>query len=135
MPPPFVIAKVSGLPWPHYRFKCENADAFRGAHDHAAVLARLAPETLERCWTHTVDWRRVAAVAVDAVSAGHDFPSEDAFRALGRSLGEHLYWLFAEPIFVSGDRLGNGQHRVCAMKAQGVPLVPVENPAYEPDLT
>jgi hypothetical protein len=27
---------------------------------------------------------------------------------------------FREPIWVDGKRLGNGQHRVCAMKVSGV---------------
>ena len=79
-----------------------------------------------------MDWHRVAGRAVQVVEAGHNHPPDEVCREIGAELGWHLRYLFVEPIFVSGARLGNGQHRVCAMKAQGMPLVPVENPAYEP---
>ena len=82
-----------------------------------------------------VDWQKVAALAVEIATAGHDRPPEQALRALGEPLNEHLFWLFADPILLNGDQLGNGQHRVCAMKAQGVSQVPVENPDYDPDMT
>jgi hypothetical protein len=120
------------LPWPHLRFKCANAAAFRHTRDHGAVVAELSPTELAGCWTHTVDWARVAAAAVEVVHAGHDRPPQAVLERLGAPLNEHLFWLFAEPILLNGTELGNGQHRVCAMKAQGVPRVPVENPAYDP---
>ena len=37
---------------------------------------------------------------------------------------EMLWSFFAEPIFCSGNSLGNGQHRVCAMKLAKVPRCP-----------
>jgi hypothetical protein len=40
--------------------------------------------------------------------------------------GEALWSFFREPIFVSGDVLGNGQHRICAMKLARVPRCLIE---------
>jgi hypothetical protein len=90
------------LPWPHNPFKCANAGAFRDARDAAAVIAALTPEQLGACWTHTVDWHRVAGRAIQVVQAGHDHPSDAVYRELGSELGRHLHYLFVEPIFVSG---------------------------------
>jgi hypothetical protein len=130
--PRFLICEVSALPWPHLRFKCANATAFWGARDPAAVLDALSPAQLRACWTHTVDWRPIAELAVELVRAGHEHPSDLALRSLGTPKSWYLVELFSEPIFLNGDQLGNGQHRVCAMKAQGVPLIVIENQTYDP---
>jgi hypothetical protein len=47
-------------------------------------------------------------------------------RSLDPETGWAFWSFFREPIFVSGDRLGNGQHRVCALRLAGVERCPIE---------
>lgn len=142
------VVPVSTLPFPFHLFRCP----FEKRHRRALEIAGADPddyETPEQCSSafrifmtelgaevttcpyHVPDWMLAAERAIEAVvrdpfapGAGiqtHDLDEQTAWAA---------WEFFAEPIFVDGARLGNGQHRVCAMKCAGVPAAPIED--YQP---
>lgn len=80
-----------------------------------------------RCSFHKINWQPICRVAVAAVQSYADEAAalKWALQQLGGPCEQHeLRALLSEvPIrWVDGDsRLGNGQHRVCAMKEQHVP--------------
>ena len=87
---------------------------------------------VKSCEYHRPDWTKAAEVACSLVERGltgdmhaFDLASKEA------GLDECTRWaalsFLVEPIFVDGPRLGNGQHRVCAMKMAGVERCPIEN--------
>jgi hypothetical protein len=116
------IVDVGSLPWPHLLFKCRWRDRF--------VLASEAPAALTECPYPAIDWHAAAAAAVALVEAGDASTAAIARAARERKLdpdtSEALFNFFADPIFCSGESLGNGQHRVCAMKLAKVPRCPIE---------
>jgi len=136
------IVEVADLPWAHNPYKCAFADDFKATAPadidfddsreyFASFAAALPPEQVQTCRYHAANWH-VAAEA--AIRVWHDNAPDvdtEVERLLAAGESEDtveamcsFYW---EPIFVSGARLGNGQHRVCAMKLAGVPRCLIED--------
>lgn len=132
------VAAVADLPWPRSLHRCafaaeltrERAAAgpgrFTDDEAHAAasraasarLFARLGPADFARCAYHRGDWRRVAEAAVAVVEG-----DPDAGEGLGPDERVWLASLLEDPIEwdQGGLGLGNGQHRVCALRAAGAP--------------
>jgi hypothetical protein len=86
---------------------------------------------MHECEYHQPDWSLIAEIAVRAVESGASKAARlGEARGRDEALAEWVYWLFAHPIFVQygeeGHSLGNGLHRVCAMKAAGIERCPIE---------
>jgi hypothetical protein len=131
------VIAVADLPWPHFLFRCHFSALFVAAVPSAveddvraqyveACARDIPPWRLRRCEYHRPNWTWAAATAIACWETGDaDDALGDAAEA-GRRTGESddtilaMYSFFWEPIFISGTRLGNGQHRVCAMKLAGV---------------
>jgi hypothetical protein len=144
------VVSVESLPPPHWLWKqaCplrpeyeqivaetpEGPDRYRRAFER--FLAECG-ERMHECEYHEPDWSLIAGIAVEAVESGADDPLEEAERlAAAHGLSdewiEWLGWLLLDPVFTidRGRKLGNGLHRVCAMKAVGVKRCPIsEDPA------
>lgn len=133
---PMLVVAVADLPWPHDLFRCKQHDVFQTQapaglanaerQPHVERIARSFSEPqIRRCYYHRPNWHWVTRAAIGCFERGvQPGPGEcvDAARAAGegRDTGAALMWLFVDPIFVSGDQIGNGQHRVCGMKLAGV---------------
>jgi hypothetical protein len=136
------IVAVADLPWAHHPYKCAFADefgatvpgdvAFEDRPGYFAIFAgALSPERLQTCRYHLANWQLAADAAIHVWE--DDVPDVDAvvegLLAAGES--EHtvdaMCSFFWEPIFINGTLLGNGQHRVCAMKLAGVPRCLIED--------
>lgn len=140
------VVPVAGLPFPHHLFKCPLEEE----HKRMLVEAGGVPECrstaeerrrafelfvtrfsdrIDTCPYHQPDWRLAAEMASAAVDAtGQD---QDWFDVLETSgLDRETEWAVwesgYEPIWIDGDRLGNGQHRVCAMKVARTVRCPIE---------
>jgi hypothetical protein len=140
----FYIADLASVPWPHGIFRCRYtavfdavvgdipADRPESAQPLVENVARsLSPEQLSRCDYHRPDWIRAAKVAIDCWRACESGRRSDVGAALDRvAMSEDTRWaaesFFVEPIWIDGPLLGNGQHRVCAMKLAGVQSCVVE---------
>lgn len=139
------IAEVSKLPWPQGLFRCANTQAFEAAIPEAdkahaekcqlyveEVARSLSGIQLRRCPYHRPDWNLAARVAIDwwRRRRSEDHPSDFDPALAEVDLSAETKWaaesFFAEPIWINGPLLGNGQHRVCAMKLAGVPRCLVE---------
>ena len=138
------VVPVAGLPFPHHLFKCPleeehkrmlvNAGAAPGRHSTAEerrrafeLFAAGFSDRIATCPYHQPDWclaAELASAAVDATGQGWF----DVVETAGLdSEAEWAVWEFGtEPIWLDGDRLGNGQHRVCAMKVAGALRCPIE---------
>ena len=84
------------------------------------------------CYYHEPDWALATEVAIEAVKTRQDTDVETAValaeaREADEATAWAVYWLFAHPIFIDGRSLGNGQHRVCAMKVAGISRCPIED--------
>lgn len=137
------IVPVDDLPPPSHLFRCPfeqrhlqaltlaGADPDdwetpeQGAHAFELFVADLGAEIAE-CPYHLPDWRLAAERASNAVREDGSHSEVDL---LGLDVVTQwaAYDLFAEPIFISGDRLGNGQHRTCAMKCARAEVVPIQD--------
>lgn len=138
------VAEVSGLPWPHGLFRCSHARQFdaalRGIPGDPPEAAQrtvesaarsLSPDDLRGCDYHGPDWVLAARVAIDCWRSSSREDLADVGDAISRAgLSPQTQWaaesFFVEPIWINGQSLGNGQHRVCAMKLAGVDRCLVE---------
>lgn len=142
---------VSRLPWPHRLSKCHHfrrleaiektypEDWYAGQVAHAELFARLTPEDFAACPYHQGDWTAIAEAATELAAAELD--DDDERQRMANAM-EHLEerdreWaraLVQDPICWDDnhDSLTNGQHRTCALRAAGVPYLPVEG-RYLPD--
>jgi hypothetical protein len=130
---------VADLPWPHNLFRCGWAERFAAATDHldarselqaatADTARALSPDEVAACPVHQTDWKRAASIAVAVVEAGGDLDDLDrSVEGLEFDLVDAAASFFYHPIFLDGDGLGNGQHRVCAMKLGGAQRCPIED--------
>lgn len=148
------VMPVEELPCPHHLFKCDlesehraileavcggvdwpSADERRRAFD---LFAERFGDRIPACGYHEPDWHVAAAAAIKVAESGQAdgglFDYADVVEEAAKSNGvdpatEWALWSFFEhPIFLDGpDDLGNGQHRVCAMKIAGVFRCPVES--------
>ncbi|MFE2270725.1 hypothetical protein ACFXB4_15960 [Streptomyces lavendulae] len=136
---------VSQLPWPHRLSKCLHfprveaiektypEDWYAGQVAHAELFARLTPDDFAACPYHEGNWAAIAEAATEFAAAELD---DDAERGRAAYAMEHLNerdreWaraLVQDPICWDDnhDGLTNGQHRTCALRAAGVPYLPVE---------
>jgi hypothetical protein len=136
------VVPVSTLPFPFHLFRCpfeqrhlralelvgadqddwETPEQCAGACE--LFVADLGTD-MAACPYHLPDWKLAAQRAVEAVRLDGSH-AEVNLQGLNEQTEWAAYDLFAEPIFLTGDRLGNGQHRTCAMKCAGVAAVPIE---------
>jgi hypothetical protein len=139
------IADVSSLPWPHGLFRCPNtqllkastpgADAGDSEKCQAFVeegIRLLSEAQVRHCPYHRPDWTVAARLAIDwwRERGREDQLGDFALAVADARLSAATRWaaesFFAEPIWINGPLLGNGQHRVCAMKLASVPRCLVE---------
>ena len=138
------VAEVSRLPWPHGLFRSSHKPRFdKAAREHPddspaaeqrtveAVARSLSDDDLRRCDYHAPDWVLAAGVAIDCWRSSEDedlIGIGDAISHAGLLPPTQLAAesFFIEPIWINGASLGNGQHRVCAMKLAGVKRCLVE---------
>lgn len=139
------VVPVSELPFPFHLFRCpfveRHVDALHAVRtnpeeystpDQCARAFRLFVDDvgteIADCPYHLPDSHRAAQRALEAVRRD---PDGFDVSADTNGLDDETEWaaweFFAHPIFISGDRLGNGQHRVCAMKCAGVREIPIED--------
>jgi hypothetical protein len=123
------IVSVAVLPFAHAPFRCEAP--FSG--DDPRRTDGIIGDT-RLCSYHQPNWRRIADASVAARKQTGPWPTSDAllsalsFDGLSTSDREWLYWLIADPIVwrPGADRVTNGQHRICALRAADVPRVIVD---------
>jgi hypothetical protein len=138
------IADVASLPWPHGLFRCPHKHVFdasipdkdkdrrEDSQPHVeAVARRFSKAQVRRCPYHRPDWIIAAEVAITCWQEARRDDLSDVGEALSQvDLTEETRWaaesFFIEPIWIDGPSLGNGQHRVCAMKLAGVSRCLVE---------
>ncbi|MFF4448729.1 hypothetical protein [Streptomyces sp. NPDC001502] len=133
---------ASRLPWPHDLFKCpygERAKALaatypdgHGKTARAELFTRLDEQAFAACpYQQADDWRAIAEAVLTFARAEPDSDEQDRLyhathlsdrdRAWFRSLigGGHIWW------DTGRQNLTNGQHRLCALRAAGVAVIPV----------
>jgi hypothetical protein len=139
------IAEVSSLPWPNGLFRCPNAQLLKPSAPEGDAddvekcqafveegVRSLSQAQVRHCPYHRPDWKVAARLAIDWWrERGREGQPDDFVLALAENkLSAATRWaaesFFAEPIWINGPLLGNGQHRVCAMKLAGVPRCLVE---------
>jgi hypothetical protein len=153
---PMLVVPVADLPWAHHPFRCPYSREFNAAvprsrvphghgapewvpefseaarHIYIAAFARsLTEEQVRGCAYHRPNWLWAAAAAVACFERGIRPEPEEVVRE-ARAAGETdetaeaccSFWV--EPIFLNGPVLGNGQHRMCALKLAGVPRCLIE---------
>jgi hypothetical protein len=132
------IAEVAAMPWPFDLFNCdwrERAGSVEGLDlggcqaAMRSMVESLSPDEVSACSYHRPDWPLAADTAVALVERTGDLADDDlatAARSMDSETAWALYSFVGQPIIWNGgQRLGNGQHRVCAMKLQGVERCPV----------
>ncbi|MEU1628266.1 hypothetical protein ABZ746_23635 [Streptomyces sp. NPDC020096] len=131
------------LPWPHGLFKCPygpRAKRLAATYPkgnsqtaHAELFAQLRPQDFAACPYHQADdWAAIAKAVLAHARAereGDDERADQLYdaahlterdRAWFRSLiSGHIWWDTGQ------KHLTNGQHRLCALRAAGVDVVPV----------
>lgn len=136
---------VSQLPWPHRLSKCQyfpRVEAIEktypddwqaGQIAHAELFTRLTPEDFAACPYHKGNWAAIAEAATEYAAADPDDETERgraayAMKHLDERDREWARALVQDPICWDDnhDSLTNGQHRTCALRAAGVPHLPVE---------
>lgn len=141
--PVWRVVAVSSLPFPFHLFRCP----FEQRHLRALELVGADPDDWEtpeqcasafalftadlgtetaRCPYHLPVWKLAAQRAVEAVRPDGSHRAVDISGLDGETQWA-AYDLFVEPIFLTSDRLGNGQHRTCALKCADVPEVPIQD--------
>jgi hypothetical protein len=109
-----------------------DSDRPENSQPHVEAVARsFSKAQVGRCPYHRPDWNIAAEVAVTCWQEARGDYLSDVGEALSQvDLTEETRWaaesFFIEPIWINGPSLGNGQHRVCAMKLAGVPRCLVE---------
>lgn len=147
--PRWSIVPARALPYPFNLSRCRFADrhataleAVGSTPDECPTAAQCSSafdafieelaDLINACPFHQPDWRLAAERAIDAT---HKPDSGDLSQiAVDTSeLDDKTSWaawsFFSEPIWIDGDRIGNGQHRLCAMKCTDVSKLPIESPA------
>lgn len=137
---------VAELPWPWHPFKCRWEERFKQLVPHyddlddserarhfGAMIAGLSEQELGQCPYHVADWRLAAELAV-IFHRNEKSPAAQGFEREVRKLGggpaeiEAIRSLWEEPIsWTPGSPVvGNGQHRVCALKCAGAEIALVD---------
>jgi hypothetical protein len=145
----FNVAAVAEMPWAHNPYNCDHFPRWKALHDETepwldakererrasqALFTQLTKPEFAACHYHRMDWRRVCAIAVDALASDS---WDDWYAVTGGKLphlsdceNHALATLFRDPIRITGASISNGQHRICALRAQGVPRVVVNATSY-----
>ena len=142
------VVPVNALPFPFHLWKCPfeqrhlraletvgadpddyaNPEQCSNAFD--IFVADLGAEIVA-CPYHLPNWKLAAERAIEATTRDpHDAITKLAIEDLDNETEWAAWEFFAEPIRLDGNRLGNGQHRTCAMKCAGVLAAPIED--YRP---
>lgn len=138
----FVLIEPSHLPPPHNPSRCGHYERFKslavGPTRSDAIVAgtqfqdSLTSDDYRTCEYHQANWGDIVDVCVALLSQlGHE-PDLNVVleRLASSSLSEDdrlwAWSLFHDPIVIGGGEYTNGQHRGCALRASGAPLVPVE---------
>jgi hypothetical protein len=130
--PTWRVVDVNDLPWAHLPFKCRWKRDVAASHcdSFGDFIRSLTPAQIAECEYHVgTDWVIAAHVACELVEAGTTTPDDFSSAAAGHDActGWGIVSFRSHPIFLNGDELGNGQHRVCAMKLADVARCPIEN--------
>ncbi len=101
----------------------------------AEAFGELTTADFAACHYHWADWANIGAIALEVAES--DSEALEQIEGDERLDDEDRGWLaslFRDPIcWDDGDgSLTNGQHRLCALRAAGVPACPVEG-RYLPD--
>lgn len=142
---------LAALPWPHRQFTCEHRERIRaiaktypdddpaGGHTGQTATAEafdeLTAADFAACHYHRAGWANIGAIALEVVESGSEALEKiEGDERLGDEDRVWLASLFTDPICWDdgGGSLTNGQHRLCALRAAGVPACPVEG-RYLPD--
>jgi hypothetical protein len=140
------LVPVVALPYPFHLFRCRFVDrhlealaAVGASPDEFPTPAQCASafsafvrelsDEINDCPFHQPDWGLAAERAINATRQdGSDDLAQ--IRVDTSELDDETSWaawsFFEEPIWLSGYRLGNGQHRTCAMKCARVAQAPGE---------
>lgn len=136
---------VASLPWPWNPFKCTWQDRFEGLvggrklgdPERTALFERMAtalsPDEVGQCPYHVTDWRLAADLALSLNRLGNT-PAhrtiENGVRARGGGNAEieAVCSFWEEPMSWSEGApvVGNGQHRVCALKLAGAEIALID---------
>ncbi|HUR03169.1 MAG TPA: hypothetical protein VM347_11555 [Nonomuraea sp.] len=141
------LVPLSSLPWPHGLFKCAHAPAderlARGyprdknsdsasQAAHAELFTQLSAHDFAACPYHQANWPLIGEIARRAV-AGPERDWRDALTPAdtARLTPQDEHWLDSfeiDPIAWDDghDSITNGQHRLCALRAAGVLICPVD---------
>jgi hypothetical protein len=146
--PTWRVVDVQSLPFPKHLFRCpfelehlgcvaaagDVPDRYRRAFER--FVSAMGPRMRE-CEYHQADWPLATEAALRAVKSGAAADGGVKLAAELAAVGEPpdsltawMAWsFFDEPIWVQGQDgpLGNGQHRVCAMKVAGVTRCPIRD--------
>jgi hypothetical protein len=136
---------VANLPWPWNPFKCQFADDFRKrvegqelsdtsrAEQFELLMQGRSPDEIGTCRYHQTDWPLVASIAVElhrSVPNLNYRDIEDGILGAGGTQSEveaaKSLWIFPIVWTPGAETVGNGQHRICALKTAQVELVLVE---------
>ncbi|WP_328373765.1 hypothetical protein OG800_50885 (plasmid) [Streptomyces sp. NBC_00445] len=133
---------ASQLPWPHGLFKCpfgerakNLAATYPKGHSktaHAELFTQLGEQDFAACPYHQADdWKAITDAVLSFARAEPDSDEQDRLyqavhlsdrdRAWFRSLigGGHIWWDTGQ------TNLTNGQHRLCALRAADIEVIPV----------
>lgn len=136
------VVAVAELPWAHNPSRCAHLERFRTIESlyqeerwtppavGAQWFLTLSEENFQQCDHHAADWLTVAAASVEIfevleANATLDTIPELVTARLGNTReAERCLALFCEPITwrPGQTRVGDGQHRTCALKAAGAPF-------------
>jgi hypothetical protein len=120
-------------PWRNAHLKAiaaetKSPDGRRRAFE--AFLTEIGTAGIAQCPYHELDWAAAADFTCRQFG-GRVYDPERLTTAardagLGTAAVEGIWEFFSEPVWIDGSRLGNGQHRSCAMRVSGGASCPVE---------
>jgi hypothetical protein len=121
---PFVAVPVNAFPYAHAPFRC---DAHLPSDPHRHQRPGVIGDPTHCGYHRSVDWLKLADRSVAALEQAGSRASFDALVAacdwgeLSGGESQWLYWLFADPITwrPGAERVTNGQHRLCGLRAAG----------------
>jgi hypothetical protein len=140
------VVAVADLPFAHNPFRCPHGKRYEQIlatypdswSSHAPAGAQfflsLADDDFTACEFHAADWAAVGAASVELLARLQRGDGREAVEQLADQLLASepergwLVSLFRDPIHYSAgaDRVGNGQHRACALRASGAPCAVVD---------
>jgi len=145
------VVAVADLPWAHNPFKCAHVERFETIEGlyvrerwpppaaGAQWFLTLTEEDFKACDRHDADWLAIAAVSVEIYRGLEAEATMDTVRQrVTARFGDtsdafHCVTLFRDPITwrPGQTRVGDGQHRTCALKAAGAPFCIAETGGHQ----